>query len=605
VALSQPAPPSTPNLGPSLIKFLPVASGLLLLAGYAFLIFNLNRTLDLSDEGSYLLQISRPFDDAYRIHHYGALLHPIFAFLNQDVYALRLFSLLTLGLVAVFFGLALTALGSRAGYKLSVSAQGSLLCALPTAALSYYCNGPMTPSYNWCNLAGILTCLASLCLYTAVCLSGRSPAQWLGRTACLGGVAFGGVVSFLAKPPSATGLALVALLWLGLLPQAGSRRRRLGDILLAACLAVALLFLHVTYLTEGLRVTISKYQAGLWALSLVPNYSLASLTHDIHFYPMQKKWAWLFGGIFALYLISIELLRRYHDNSKTTLIALLLAAGATLGAAAFIVFQPLGDLYPTLIIVALGTMFLYGDYQTGSKRVFLVPLYIFICQFFYGFGSANAMSYNFSKAMVILAGGMLMAFSLTKPGMRNPLVITGALMVSIFALTSLVHLVKMPFRQEAPLFALNAPLKLGDRSRPLYVTQSRKEFMECLRKTALTHGWQPGMPLLHLSFDVSAVPFMLQAKSTGTQIPVRPVYMPIKNHVPYYSRAATKEELRESWILCAETPEPEPYDFVPTLILVDLGLPFPQGYELLGTCDGWQLWRPLPQPVAGPDDHVQ
>jgi len=599
VAISQPAPTSTPNLGHSLIKFLPVASGLLLLAGYAFLTYNLNRTLDLSDEGSYLLQISRPFDDAYRIHHYGALLHPIFSILNQDVYALRLFSLATMGLVAVFFGLGLGALGSRAGYKLSVAAQASLLCAIPTAALSYYCNGPMTPSYNWCNLVGVLICLASLCLYTAVCLGGQSPARWLGRTACLIGVAFGGVVSFLGKPTTAAGLAIVGCLWITLLPKARRRRRRLGDICLAACLAAALLALHFTFLTEGLRTSISKYQAGAWAMSLLPSYSLASLTHDIHFYPAQKKWAWLFVGIFALYLISLELLRRYHNNTKTTLMAILLTAGATLGAVAFIVSQPLGDLYPTLIFVALGTMLLYADYKTVSKRFLLVPLFIFICLFLYQFGSANALSYNLSKALVILAGGMLAAFSLTKPSMRNPLVMAGALMVAIFALASLVQFIKMPFRQEAPLFALNAPLKLRDHSAPLYVTQSRKELMECLRKTALAHGWRPGMPLLHLSFDVGAVPFMLQAKSTGVQVPIRPVYMPIKNHVPYYRRAATDEALRQSWILCYETPEPEPYDFVPTSVLVDLGLPFPQGYELLGTCDGWQLWKPSPYPVSG------
>ena len=598
MAISQPATTSTPNLGHILIKLLPWASGLLLVAGYAFLTYNLNRTLDLGDEGSYLLQISRPFDDAYRIHNYGALLHPIFSILGQDVYALRLFSLATLGLVAVFFGLGLCALGSRAGYKLSVAAQASLLCALPTAALSYYCNGPLTPSYNWCNLVGMLICLASLCLYTSVCLGGQSPARWLGRTACLIGVAFGGAVSFLAKPPTAGGLAVVSLLWLALLPQARSRRRRLGDIFLAACLAAALLVLHFTFLTEGLRTSISKYQAGVWALSFVPNYSFASLTHGIYFYPQQKKAAWFFIGILALYIISLELFRRYDNNTKTTIIATLLAASATLGAVAFIVFKPLGNLYPTLIFMALGAMLLYADYKTVSKRFFLVPVFIFMCQFFYGFGSGGIMSVNLSRALVILAGGMLVAFSLTKPTMRTQLVMAGALMAGIFALASLIQFVRTPYRQEAPLFALNAPLKLRDHSTPLYVTQSRKKFMECLRKIALTHGWQPGMPLLHLSFDVGAVPFMLQAKSTGTQIPVRPVYMPIKNHVQYYRRAATDEALRQSWILCYETPEPEPYDFVPTFVLVELGLPFPQGYELLGTCDGWQLWKPALHPVS-------
>ena len=65
--ISQQAPTCTPNRGHILIRLLPWGSGALLVAGYAFLIGNLNRTLDLSDEGAYLLQISRPFDDAYKI----------------------------------------------------------------------------------------------------------------------------------------------------------------------------------------------------------------------------------------------------------------------------------------------------------------------------------------------------------------------------------------------------------------------------------------------------------------------------------------------------------------------------------------------------------
>jgi hypothetical protein len=605
VAISQQATTSKPNLGHILIKFLPVACGLLLLAGYAFLTYNLNRTLDLSDEGSYLLQISRPFDDAYRVHDYGVLLHPIFSILGEDVYALRLFSLFTLGLSAMFFGLGLGALESRLGYKLSISAQASLLCALPTAALTYYCNGPLTPSYNWCNLVGVLICLASLCLYTAVCLGGQSSGRWLARTACLGGVAFGGVVSFLGKPTTAAGLAIVGCLWITLLPTAPSRRRRLGDILVAACLAATLLVLHFAFLAEGLGTAINKYKAGMWAMSLVPMYSLSSLIQDTHFYPDQKQWAWRFIGIFALYLISLELFRRYHTDGKKTFIATLVAVSATFSAVSLIVSQPLGYLYPTLVLLTFVIMLLYTDYKTVPKRLFLLPLFIFISLYFYHFGSGNDYSYNTSKALVILAGGMLAAFSLTKPAMRNSLVIAAALMVSIFALASLAQFIKKPYRQDAPLFALNAPLKLRENSTPLYVTQSRKEFMECIRKMALAHGWRPGMPMIHLSFDVSAVPFMLQAKSTGTQVSARPVYMPLKNLVQYYRKAATYQELRQSWILCYGTPEPKPYAFAPTSILVDLGIPFPQGYKLLGTCDGWQLWKPLPHPASGQDNHGQ
>jgi hypothetical protein len=603
LAISQQAGTSTPNRGHILIKLLPWASGLLLVAGYAFLTYNLSRTLDLSDEGSYLLQISRPFDEAYRTYNYGALLHPIFSILGEDVYVLRLFGLATLGLAAVFFGLGLCALWSRAGYKLSVVAQASLLCALPTAALSYYCNGPMTPSYNWCNLIGVLICLASLCLYTAVGLDGQNPSPWLGRTASLIGIAFGGVVSFLGKPTTAGGLAVVGLLWLALFPPRRSRRGRLADILLAACLAAALLALHFIFLSEGIGTSIDKYQAGIWVQSLLPLYSLSSLIHDPRFFLDQKQWAWRFIGIFVLYLISLELFRRYHTDRKKTFIATLVAASATFSAVSLIVSQQLGYLYPTLVFLTLVFMLLYADYKTIQKRLFLLPLFIFINLYFYHFGSGNVYSYNASKVLVILAGGMMAAFSLTKPAIRNPLVTASALVVSIFALASLAHLIKAPYRQDAPLLALNAPLKLRDHSGPLYVTQSRKEFMECIRKTALAHGWRPGMPLLHLSFDVGAVPFMLQAKSTGTQIPIRPVYMPVKNHVLYYRRAATDEALRQSWILCYETPEPKPYNFVPTSILVDLGLPFPQGYELLGACDGWQLWKPAPHPVSKQGGH--
>lgn len=243
---------------------------MLLITGYAFLTYNLNRTLDLSDEGSFLLQISRPFDDAYKTRDYGALLHPIFSLLREDVYGLRLFGLAILGLSSLFFGLGLCALASRLSGKLSVAAKISLLCALPMAALSYYSNGPLTPSYNWCNLVGVLICLASLCLYTAVGLDGQSPPPWLGRTASICGLAFGGVVSFLAKPTTAAGLAAVGLCWLMLFHGERSRRGRLADLLLAAFLSAVLLVLHFTFLSEGIGASLKKYQAGAAAAAPPP-----------------------------------------------------------------------------------------------------------------------------------------------------------------------------------------------------------------------------------------------------------------------------------------------------------------------------------------------
>ena len=475
-----------------------------------------------------------------------------------------------------------------------VPARASLLCALLTTVITYYFDGLLTPSYNWCNLVGVLICLASLCLYSAVGHDGQSPCPWLARTACLFGIALGGVVSFLGKPTTAAGLAAVGLLWLALFPQARSWLGRLGDILLAACLAAVLLALHFTFLSEGLGTSLDKYKAGIWAMSLVSMYSLSSLIHGTFLYPGQKMWAWRLIGIFALYLISIELFRRYYTDRTKTFIATLMAVSATFIAVSLIVSQPLGILCPTLVFLTFVFMLLYIDHKNVPKRLFLLPLFIFISLYFYCFGSNNSMSYNVSKAFVILTGGMLAAFTLTKPTIRNPLVTVSALVLSIFALASLAHFIKTPFRQDAPLMALNAPLKLRENSTPLYVTQSRKEFMECVRKLALAHGWRPGMPMLHLSFDVGAVPFMLQAQSTGTQIPVRPIYMAVKNIVQYYRKAATYQELRQAWIFCYGTPDPKPLEFVPTSVLVDLGLPFPQGYELLGTCDGWQLWKPRP-----------
>jgi hypothetical protein len=233
------------------------------------------------------------------------------------------------------------------------------------------------------------------------------------------------------------------------------------------------------------------------------------------------------------------------------------------------------------------------------KRLLLLPFFIFMALYFYHFGTTGPYSYSTSKAFVIVLGGMLAGFSLTKPEIRNPLIIASAAIMSILALASMDHFVTAPYRQGAPLMALNSPLQLRKNTTPLYVTKSRKEFMDYFRQAALAHGWRPGMPMINLSFDVCAVPFMLQAKSTATQVPTRPANMPVKDLIQLYRRGATYQELRRSWIFCYGIPEPKPYEFVPTSVLVDLGLPFPQGYELVGSRDNWQLWKPRSEHAPG------
>jgi hypothetical protein len=192
----------------------------------------------------------------------------------------------------------------------------------------------------------------------------------------------------------------------------------------------------------------------------------------------------------------------------------------------------------------------------------------------------------------------LAGFSLTKPTIRNPLIIGSTVIVTILALASMDHFITAPYRQFAPLMSLNSPLQLRKNTAPLYVTKYRQEFMDYFRHAALAHGWRPGMPMINLSFDVCAVPFMLQAKSTATQVPTRPANMPVKDLIQLYRKGATFQELRRSWIFCYGIPETKPYEFVPTSVLVDLGLPFPQGYELVGSLHGWQLWKPRLEPAA-------
>ena len=116
----------------------------------------------------------------------------------------------------------------------------------------------------------------------------------------------------------------------------------------------------------------------------------------------------------------MELFRRYYTDRTKTFIATLIAISATFIAVSLIVSQLLGILCPTLVFLTFVFMLLYMDHKNVPKRLFLLPLFVFISLYFYCFGSNNAMSYNVSKAFVILTGGMLAAFTLTKPTIRTP-----------------------------------------------------------------------------------------------------------------------------------------------------------------------------------------
>lgn len=579
-------------------------SRLVVLLGYAlslslicFIFFNLDKGLDLSDEGVYFYSIQNPTRLLSLPSDFASPLHYIYLALGQSFYALRLFGLVILLLLTFLFATLLLTFCHKHS-PLPPCIAGVSIAALCAASCAYYTVWLPTPSYNWMALTGVLGVLSALLGYS-LSLRRSTPTFTYNRllrwvSLCMLGTA--GAWVFVGKGTVGAGVAILALLWIGTAKGQRNARQRLIDILRAGICALVALAGYFFFLTEGVVVTLQKillcvelfdstygidqvvkqYMQFLLPLSYIPVLLLWVFSAALSITLQRRRWhaAGLLLLLTALYLLFI---------------AWLLPTNKVIGMCVF-------PLYSATVYIAWCFRKSLRHFIFYTK----LSLILFFSVFIYHAGTNIELSLKMTEALILPAAAGLTILMGTADNVRNRLLIAASLLICIMSWASLSKTITETYRHNgAALHELTAPVELSPQTRPLRTLPQRKIFIDWLKETAQAHGWKKGSPLLCTTFYVTYALHALDAQIVSASWQLEERYTSSSAYKRIFAHIAPAT-LRQAWILKPVNDGPR---HMPTAELAKLGLPFPEGYTLVGVtppdaaqgvwpAESYELWKP-------------
>lgn len=595
-----------------------LAVSLLPAAGLAcvlwLLLAPLGRGFDITDESFYLLWAADPGGyraSASQFGHYTGLLYQL---AGGDLFGFRLAGVVVLLAAAGLFAAALEgALDASAGAASRAGDRLARICIILSSALLYYGSWLPTPSYNWLTLVGLLLADAGLLLAT---WPPRRMSGWLGPrySPLFPGsalVAVGGVLAFMAKPPSGAALAGQALLWVIL---AEPLRRAWLAFLASSALAAALLVAaHVLLFEESLGSLLSELWAGARLLELqdaghtLPASARRLMTGVMELPGVIRRvlgWWWWCALLFACaarWLARVAGSRGLAGATAATLFALWLrSALADVWRGGANAAHLLG---PGLLALLFGIAVMTGlvilvngssralPSQHGSRRVSL--LLILLCllgPLIYSFGSNNPLRRQMWGACVFFAAAALPALGVLEELLRSRL--ATAIFCALMAVGSIgvLHGAReQPYRLPTPVSGQDQPVPVGMRRDRVEVDARTRRYFEQLQELAGRAGFRAGTPLIDLTGGSPGAAYVLGARTPGI-----PWLAGSVDFVLHALRLEPETSLRRAWVLTSPTGRSQ----LPSTLLRDLGLPFPEGYLAVAQLKtGYRseaqiLWRP-------------
>ncbi len=494
-----------------IVVCLPAVIYLLALSGHG---------LDLTDESSYINWISDPWLYPLSVTQFGFFYHPIYKLVGGDIALLRSVNILsTVGLAGA---LGFVIFRAETGRSRPLDAGMAAAAAMPFGFVAILCakNWLVTPNYNSLDLQGLLISAVALVLVGAP----RPPeASRLRVSAAFALLGIGGWIVFLAKPPSAALLVIVALAYL-----LSVRRLTLGGALLAAGISTGLLLLTafaVDGSVAGFIVRLSDSAALSAAMD--PSYTATRMLRiDRLILPAAEKWFIL--GTAALSAVAIVSSAEQNSRKAHVVSLALLAVGL---AAAFLSLAGFRWLLPPawssryaiqIFAVPLGAgialLWLLARRQLSSPVAGQVQLAVmfFTLPYVFAFGTNGNYWPLAAEAGVFWVAGALVLMRAVYPAWGAPRTVL-ALVLPPFAIAVAVLAAGMayPYRQTQPVRQNDQVVEVGARGARLILSSDFAAYIRRLQVIARENGFRSGDPLIDLTGHYPGAPFVLGAIPVG------------------------------------------------------------------------------------------
>ncbi len=574
-------------------------SALLALSLILLVFLNLNKGYNLSDESMYLYSISYPERLLNVFSDFGALLNPIFMALGADLYNFRVFTFLSLMLCSGVLLLSFVLLFWR-HVKLNVWTATAICSALWCSSLGYYTTWLPTASYNTLALLGILGVLSSINFYTILCRpysKGHFLTAWSKklRLIVLIFLAFFGLLAFIGKPSSGAALGILACAVICCTRGTLCVRERVCDVIFAGVLALIMLAIYVFLISSGFE-TIDKIIISTKLLDNTYGFDKTLALYGRYFFPTSYVLVLLTWPLWAVALWAMHK-EKYKlaiiVTSLTMLVALITSYIWIINFIIPLVF------WPFIVMLFIGACLWKRSWKHLRFSIFLFLTY-FTAIFIYHAGTNTSLEFKASESFILIAFSSV-SLCMGMVQKRRDVVLQALAIILCFSTlgTLFYSIFETARHNDKAMWQLTEPVQLKPDGNNIYVHPERKLFIEWLRKTAHDNGWQAGMPIINTSFYTTGSLFLLDGYKVEGAWQIESRHTPKENY-PIIMSLASKEILHKAWIIKPVNDGPR---HMPTQVLKDAGLSFPEGYELLGTspaestqgvwpAEQYEIWKP-------------
>jgi hypothetical protein len=531
-------------------------SGLSVVAVTATLFVTFASGFDWTDEGFYLNWIAFPWDFSASVTMFGFVYHPLYVLAHGDIVLLRRLNLIATVLLAAILAVLIDA-PVRSAVAPAVRRWITASSCLPVAGLVliFYKFLPPTPNYNSLNLQGLLISAIGIVLL--------QKSRWEG----IGGyvlLASGLTLCFLAKPPTAAGVAVLVCAYFLLVRGTRNLPRKgiaVGVASLMACLLLAAFLIDGTPLAFARRlISGSEYLRLMYS-----GHSLSLVDHFVSRLDLVLSWkrailhpalAVCGGALAWLSLRGRPIPLKIDGWISGVLIAGLLWSLLSLWGVA----PPVKAFHRRAEDVALlavpagafavaGVRFALARASHEARDRLCFSALLLALPFAYAYGSGMPLLLQSANAAFFWCIGGLVLFQ------DRHLRICYVLIMQILVVLAVGAHLHQPYRQPEPIFAPKVAVTIPWQSGvEVGLTPDSARYALTLARIAQASGWRPRTPLLDLTGNYPGAQYFLSGKPVGAPW-ILGLFLGSEGYARKLLADVPCEELAHAWVLTGSNEE--------------------------------------------------
>ena len=480
----------------------------------AFVLSLANRGFDLTDESYYVHWIAEPNAYMAGSTHFGFVYHPIYLLVDGSIAVLRQINIAITVLLSGLLGwLILQRVEGPQPSPIDRMRRVVTAAAVGATALGMLNTWLPTPNYNSLALQSILCAIAGVVLLT----DGTRVRALIGSLM----LSTGGVLLFLAKPPSAVLLALAVILYFAI-----CSRQNWPGLGLSIGFSIVLLLTAMVAIGGSVSSFIDRLSSAVESNGILDaNHTLrGSLRIDLPHPSKAVVGAFVLTLLIAVILsFAVSIRNRSGPLLRFGILLSLPISAVAITTAVYGVPEVFGtQLVLLYVAVPIGTtlaaLVITGGWRRTSeqRRSWGLVALLVVGPFIYAFGTNNNYWHIGAHAGVLWVMAAVVIIAAVEGRSWGPRLMLAVLASQVMVAFILHVSMTDPYRQDMPIASMATPATLRTSSSTLYVSASYGNYFREIQTVADTNGFRAGTPFIDLTGRTPGAPLALEARPLGT-----------------------------------------------------------------------------------------